>query len=49
MVAVSTDFSDYENMEQIVEALERLKEMKVDIEWAIFLIENYLNHQQQHV
>lgn len=46
---VNADFSDYENMNNIVEALERLKQMRLDIEWSIFLIENYLDQQQQHV
>lgn len=44
---VSADFGDYENMENVVQALQKLKEMRVDIEWTIFLLENYLAHQQQ--
>jgi len=46
---VSADFGDFENMNNIVEALEKLKGMRVDIEWTIFLLENYLDHIQQHV
>jgi hypothetical protein len=46
---VSADFGDFENMNNIVEALEKLKGMRVDIEWTIFLLENYLGHIQQHV
>jgi hypothetical protein len=48
MQMVSVDFRDYEEYEQVAEALQRLVQMRLDLEWSIFLIESYLDRLQQH-
>lgn len=44
---VSADFSQYEDMEQVYVALQRMKDMRLDIEWTIYIIEQYLESLQQ--
>lgn len=48
MQMVSADLRDYEQYEQVAEALHRLTQMRLDLEWSIFLLESYLDRLQQH-
>jgi len=42
---VSADLLHYEHLEEVAQALERMRQMRLDLEWSIFMLENYLDQQ----